>query len=194
MRGQLPVRCAGAALALSAGLALGAQAGEIRVAPQVTILERGLICAPPEAGRRAAPDTAFGWIHVPDRPIEIRIETALAPARLGTGFGLRYRLETSDPVLVRYVVSHPPMTAGRITEQAWDSLVLPGSDEAVFFQFDIEEELVTGSWAFSAFDGTRELFHVGFTVVPPAAVPELDELCAGGDLLAFSRTAPAATD
>lgn len=192
MRGARAV--SGTALALTAGLAAAALADGIRTAPGVTILERGLICAPPEGGRREAPDTAFGWIHVPDRPLDIRLQGAVAPARLGTGFGLRFSLDRDDPVLVRHVVTHPPMTDAGITEQAWESLVLPGLDEAVFFQFDIEEELVTGPWAFAAYDETGELYRVGFSVVPPATVPHLDELCTGGDLFAFSRTIHAAAD
>lgn len=166
----------------------------LRLGAGVQSLTRGLICAPPEAGRREAPDTASGWIHVPDVPIDIRIEGVVAPALLGTGFGVRYVLDGAAPVPVRYIVSHPPLPPDGLTQQSWESLVMPGAPEQVFFQFDIEDELQPGRWSFAAHSGATELFHAGFDIVAPATVPHLTGLCQGGDLLAFSRISPGAPD
>lgn len=185
------------ALALAVAFATPAT-GEpgMRLAPEVAGLVRGLICAPPEGDRREAPDTAAGWIHVPAAPIEILQEGFTAPALLGTGFGVRYILEgtilegAGAPLPVRYTVGHPPLPPAGTTQQSWDSFVLPGTPEQVFFQFDIEEELQPGRWSFAAHSGTRELFHVAFDVVAPDTVPHLTGLCRGANLLAVSRTSP----
>lgn len=166
----------------------------LRLSAQVVEFTRGLICAPPEGGRRDAPDTASGWIHVPDAPIQIRLEGTTAPALLGSGFGLRFVFEGDVPMTVRYIVTHPPMPPSGMTMQGWDSVVMPGTAEQVFFQFDVEEELLPGAWSFTAQSGGVELFHAGFDVVVPEQVPHLIGLCQGGDLLAFSRTALVASD
>lgn len=179
-----------ACVVCATALPLGAEP-LLRLGPGVEALTRGLICAPPEAGRREAPDTAAGWIHVPDAPIDIRAEGTTVPARLGIGFGVRFVLAGDAPLLVRYEVSHPPLAPDGVTRQSWESPVMPGMPEQVFFQFDIPEELQPGSWSFTAFSGMTELFHAGFDVVPAATVPHLDGLCADGDLLAFSRPTPA---
>lgn len=159
----------------------------LRLDAQVAELTRGLICAPPPAGRREAPDTAFGWIHVPDEPIVIRREGSVVPAVLGMGFGVHFRLHGDVPRLLRYVIEHPPMAPSGLSRQSWESLVENQSGEHVFFQFDLPEELLIGDWSFTAFDGTRELFHAAFRVVEPADLPQLARLCAGGALLALSR-------
>ena len=163
----------------------------MRLAPEVVGLVRGLICAPPEGGRREAPDTSAGWIHVPAAPIEILQEGFTAPALLGTGFGVRYILEGAGaPLPVRYTVGHPPLPPAGTTRQSWDSFALPGTPEQVFFQFDIEDELQPGSWSFAAHSGPHELFHVAFDVVAPDTVPHLTGLCRGANLLAVSRIPP----
>lgn len=185
-----------AALFCAPALPVGAEPA-LRLGPGVVELTRGLICAPPEGGRRDAPDTASGWIHVPDQPIEIRVEGTTAPALLGTGFGVRYVLEAGAspvPVPVRYTVIHPPLPPDGMTRQSWESLVMPGMPEQVFFQFDIADELQPGHWNFTAESGATELFHAAFDIVPAETVPHLAALCRGGDLLAFSRISPAAPD
>lgn len=180
-----------AALALAAGLALAAPAGAelpLRLASDVAELTRGLICAPPPAGRREAPDTAFGWIHVPDEPIVIRREGTTVPAVLGIGLGVRFRLHGEAPRLLRYVVEHPPMEPQGRTRQSWDGWTR-GEGEHVFFQFDLPEELLPGLWSFTAFDGRHEVFHATFKVVTPEEAPELAQLCEDEEeeLLALSR-------
>lgn len=181
---------------LAANVSAPSSAGPpLRLATDVAQLTRGLICAPPEGGRRDAPDTASGWIHVPVHPIEIRLEGTTAPALLGTGFGVRYVLEgTGMPMPVRYSITHPPLPPEGVTQQSWDALVLPGAPEQVFFQFDIEDELQPGRWSFTAHAGPRELFHAAFDVVTPDTVPHLAAFCHGADLLAFSRISPGAPD
>ena len=182
---------AGAALALAL-LALLAPAGAsadppLRHSPQVTDLARGLICSPPETGRRDAPDTMAGWIHVPDEPLRIIEKSTTAPAVLGMGFGVEFRLTGDVPLLVRYSVTHPPMPPEGRTRQGWDGTVWPDRDEAVFFLFDIEEELQPGRWSFSASHDGTEIFHAAFDVVAPEEAQHLTGLCRDGGLLSFVR-------
>ncbi len=175
-----------AALVLQGG-GIAAAEPPLRLSPQVEALQRGLFCATTEGGRMEAPDTEFGWIHLPDEPVDMRAPGTIAPAVLGLGFGLDYTLAGSDPVLIRHVVEHPPMPPSGRVRQSWDSWVLGGVPEIVFFQFDISEELLPGRWSFTALAGEDEVFHAGFDVVPPERAPHLAGLCAGGDLLTLSR-------
>jgi len=188
---SVPLRSAdpvGAGLALIA-LALPT-AAQVRKDPQVLELIPGLICAPPEAGRRDAPDTASGWVHVPDEPVGIVAEGQRVPAVLGMGFGVWFRLDGFGPLELRHVVTHPPMADTGITRQSWDSRSQGGMEDAIFFQFDVPEELVTGTWTFSAHDGTTELFSVPFTIVEPSEAPDLARLCRDGTMLSMVLPAP----
>lgn len=166
----------------------------LRLGAPVLELRRGIICAPPEAGRRAAPGTLSGWIHVPDSPLVMRAEGARVPAVLGMGFGVRFTLAGDQPYPLRYVVSHPPMPPGGEVEQVWHGLVAPGGPEQVFYQFDLVQELLPGRWSIAAFSGTQELFHAAFDVVTPETLPALADLCKGPGHLAFSQTAPGVPD
>ena len=147
----------------------------------------GLFCAPEETGRREAPDTMAGWVHVPDTPVEMVAEGRIAPAVLGLGFGVRFLRSGDDLRGIRFEVTHPPMTEAGITRQGWDSLSAGGEWDAIFFQFDLPEELVTGDWAFAAWLDGEELFHIPFTVVDPALAPDLADLCRGGAMLSLLR-------
>jgi len=166
----------------------------LRLSGRISEFTRGLICAPPDGGRRDAPDTTSGWIHVPDAPIHIRIEGTTAPALLGTGFGVRFTVVGDAPMAIRYDVHHPPMPPAGVARQSWESMVFPGEVEQVFFQFDIADELQPGPWSFTASSGGDELFHAGFDIVAAESVPHLSGLCMGGDLLAFNQTALGASD
>ncbi|PWE26579.1 DUF3859 domain-containing protein [Pararhodobacter marinus] len=173
-----PVLVAGLCLSgASAAQPLGA------VSPRVSELELGLFCAPPEGGRRPAPDTMSGWVHVPDEPVEMVARGTVAPAVLGMGFGVRFRLADDAVAETRYTVTHPPMLPTGITEQHWSGSIAPGLTDTVFFQFDIPEELQTGDWTFSVEVDGEVLFTTMFTVVPPADLPGAAHLCAAPSLL-----------
>ncbi len=157
----------------------------LRVSPHITQLERGLICSPSSSGRRDAPDTMAGWIHVPDAPLRIIAPSTSAPAILGMGFGVEFTIAGNEPLALRYEVTHPPMPPEGRTRQAWDGVAWPDSEEAIFFLFDIEEELQPGRWSFTASHDGTEIFHAEFDVVAPEAAPHLTGLCRDGGLLSF---------
>ncbi|GAB4276567.1 MAG: hypothetical protein Kow0013_30240 [Pararhodobacter sp.] len=183
--------------ALVAGLAhfstAAAQDTGVILSPRVGNLVAGLFCAPPEGGRREAPETMAGWIHIPDEPVIMRAEGRIVPAVLGLGFGVTYTL--TDPVTtgVQFTVTHPPMPPQGITAQRWQGAVAPGDADTVFFQFDTPNELQPGDWRFEATDlSGQPLFSVGFTVLPPADLPGLADLCRQGMMLSLIPAAPAA--
>lgn len=178
-----PRRSAEAA-ALALALTLAAPAGaEAVIGPQIDWLVQGLFCAPAETGRREAPDTISGWIHVPDEPVPMIAEGTVAPAVLGMGFGVRFQRRGLGVTGLRYEVIHPPMGPAGVTRQGWESLSAAGEVDAVFFQFDLPEELVLGAWEFRAYEGGRELFRAPFTVVPAGELPELVARCRPGALI-----------
>lgn len=168
-----------AALSLSVPLLAPAARAQDQAAPQVGFLRAGLFCAPPESGRREAPDTISGWTHLPDQPIEIIVESRVTPAVLGQGFGVEFLLDDDVPVWISYEVTHPPMQPSGATRQGWapDGPVMGGG--ALFFQFDEPEELVTGTWTFRVLTGPDEVLSIDFEVVPAGAVPHLTGLCRG---------------
>lgn len=180
------VKGAACALLLAGGSPAAAQ---VRAGPDVLDLVQGLFCAPPDAGRREAPGTLSGWVHVPDAPVQMVAEGDVAPAVLGMGFGVRFLRQGLDAP-VHFVVTHPPMGATGATQQTWDSQSLAGLEDAVFFQFDVTEELVTGAWSFQALVGGTEVFYAPFQVVDPAQAPELVALCQPGGFVSRLRVLP----
>ena len=171
-------------LALALALGLCAPAGadpRLSPAPGVAV-EVGLFCPPETAGQREAPGTVFGWVHIPAEPIEIRVPGEMTvPAVLGLGFGVRFRVP--KPMTLTYQITHPPMAPDGTTVQSWTGLVDPGALEGVYFQFDIEAELLPGPWTITALSGAEPIFSAEFTIVPPAEAPEHADLCAGSLLL-----------
>ena len=159
---------------------------QLIVSPRIDDIAVGLFCAPQSSGRRPAPDTMAGWVHVPDQPVEMVAEGQFVPAILGVGFGVRFVLDGDETARIRFTVQHPPMPPDNITSQSWTSEFSPGSIETMFFQFDFENELQPGDWSFRATLDGEDLFDVGFTVQPPSALPGLVGICQGGSLLSFN--------
>lgn len=161
-------------------LPLSALAEEgVRRADFVTSIVPGLFCAPPEGGRRDAPGTMSGFVHVPDEPVVMFAEGRVAPAALGMGFGVRFTVDAISPVLLDYRVTHPPMQPGNVTEQSWQGFVDPAVGESIFFQFDVPYEMQTGAWTIAAYLGETEVFSVDFTVVPAQQMPDALFQCRG---------------
>lgn len=156
-------------------------------------LSAGLFCAPADTGRRDAPETISGWIHVPTEPVQMVVQGQVAVTQLGTGFGVQYRLQPGLFGMLEYSVQHPPIPPGNQTAQRWQGYLDPGLEDTVFFQFDIPQELQTGLWTISASLEGEVLFSVEFLVVDPASAPHLTNLCRAPALLsALSPTAPGA--
>jgi hypothetical protein len=100
-----------------------------------------------ESGRREAPDTIAGWIHVPDEPVaDPSLQGTIAPAVLGMGFGVRihaFRKTIRSGATLR---PSPPADAARRAHPAGLGRPAMGAWDAVFFQFDVpEDELLPGT-------------------------------------------------
>ncbi len=132
-------------------------------------------------------------MHVPDTPVQLVAPGNVAPAVLGLGFGVRFRLADGAETQMRYTVTHPPMPPQGTTRQQWNSVVGGGDVDTAFFQFDIPEELQPGDWQFSVEADGEALFTMAFTIRPAAELPALAALCRGGALLSLSRAGRAAT-
>ena len=181
-----PLRALLAGPVLVAGLCAAAGAQVVgEVSPRVTDLVAGLFCAPPEAGRREAPDTMSGWIHVPDEPIEMIAFGNQAPAVLGLGFGVRFTLAPGPDAQMRYSVTHPPIPPSGGTTQSWSSMLMAGTTDSAFFQFDVPAELQPGEWSFTIEADGETLFTMAFQVMKAEDLPALANLCRDGSLLSL---------
>lgn len=173
-----PPRLAKPAVVLALALALcGPASADPRImsAPGVGV-EAGLFCPPHASDRRPAPDTVFGWVHIPDEPIRILIPGEMTvPAVLGLGFGVSFTVERAMDLT--YVITHPPMAPSGTTVQGWTGRAEPGRAEGVYFQFDIPEELLPGAWEITALWGDEPLFSANFTVTRPEDAPQHTQLC-----------------
>lgn len=186
-----PAHVAGFAFAV---LGAPATAQETRIDPaRVADYAAGLFCAPEDSGRRDAPGTIAGWIHVPDAPVVLEQAGRHVPAELGQGFGITYDLATNQSVALTHIVTHPPMPPGGQTYQAWSATLAPGETGTVFFQFDTEDELQPGTWTLSVFQGPDEILAVEFIVRAPSDLPRLAGACRDGLLLSLSPESRAAT-
>lgn len=85
-----------------------------------------------------------------------------------------------------YTIEHPPMAPTGQTRQVWSNVVTAGQRGAIFYQFDVPEELLPGTWTVTATEGERILFQVPFSVVDAATMPPVEDLCIPADLFAIS--------
>ncbi|KPP90559.1 MAG: protein of unknown function containing DUF3859 domain [Rhodobacteraceae bacterium HLUCCA08] len=167
-------------------LASAAQQADF-VSDRIATLEAGIVCSPPTIGMDSAPDTVAGATEIfEDRPDFIS-NGRRVPAVPGISFGVVSTSATGaiDPVTFRVI--HPPFTGLGVTEQSFQTRIGPATTPgATYYGFDEPYELVHGTWVMEAWDGDDLLYRVQFTVVPPAAVPDLAGLCGFEDLLSLA--------
>lgn len=102
-----------------------------------------------------------------NQPIE---QTDLVPARLGTKFGVRYRLtgkiEGEQPLTLLYFT--PGLVGGDGKRQDKIELqqkLVPGAlHDVMAFEFTEHHEVVPGRWQFMVFQGERKLLEQHFQV------------------------------
>ena len=153
------------------------------VAMDIAFFSAGVLCAPEAVDTRPAPDTVSGTTNVVEGPPEFVSSGRVVPAVLGVGFGTISALEgRSANVTIR--VTHPPMGDAGAMSQSFESFIGPDGDPGFqFYQFDYGYELVLGQWTIAAYEGDQMLWSTHWTVVPPAALPELASVCGYTDLL-----------
>lgn len=165
------------------GVVLSAE--EDFVSSLVGFFEGGVLCATEGGVVRQAPDTLAGTTHVIEDAPPFVSNGRLVPAVLGIGFGVRSGLAgdaAQDGVLM--TVTHPPLAGSGTTKQSFTTHIGSELDPGVtFYQFDYPYELALGDWTMTATFGAVTLYETTFTVVPPAALPELAGVCGYLDLL-----------
>jgi hypothetical protein len=143
------------ALGLSANLALA----EVRVEGPI---EYGVFATQfkdPQPGERV--------LTRANQPIE---QTDQVPARLGTKFGVRYRLvgktETEQPLTLMYFTPGLVGPDGKRQDkiELMQKLVVGAAQDVMAFEFTEHHEVVPGEWQFMVFQGDRKLVEQRFQV------------------------------
>lgn len=172
------------ALSIAWGVAVWGQEDDF-VSLLLGFHEGGILCATQTDTTRAAPDTVAGTTHVVEEAPPFVSNGRFVPAVLGIGFGVRAGLtgdQGQEGVLMS--VTHPPFADGGVTEQSFYTYVGSATDPGItFYQFDYGYELALGDWTMTASVNGVTLYETTFTVVPPAALPELAGVCGYTDLL-----------
>ena len=157
------------------------------VAPDLIFDERilsridyGLVCPSGTAKKLAAPDTHLGFITQRDQRQRIEHTTQIVPLSKGIGFGVDVQLpEGTELRDVEISVFHPPYIGTDVTEESWQSDMLPHASNLNFFMFEFPFEMVAGDWALQASHQGTLLYSVNFKVVDPSHIPNLSSYCSG---------------
>lgn len=172
------------ALSMAWGAFVWAQEADF-VSPLVGSFEGGVLCAQETGVTREAPDTVAGTTHVIDEAPPYVSTGRVVPAVLGIAFGVKAGIAGDlgfEGVVM--TVTHPPFAGSGATEQSFTTYIGPETDPGItFYQFDYGYELALGDWTMSAQLNGMTLYETTFTVVPPAALPELASVCGYLDLL-----------
>jgi Domain of unknown function (DUF3859) len=151
--------------------------------PRLSSFKAGIFCAPKVVGTAPAPDTVTGFTNIIDNTPPFVSSGRNVPAVLGMGFGVLAGSKDQMLLDVLIVVTHPPMGDTGVTRQSFYNEITSFGDSMTLYQFDYAYELVEGPWTITATQGDEVLFRAGFTVVPPAMVPELAGVCGYEGLL-----------
>lgn len=166
-------------LFLAAGPAL-AEPGTARYDAKLFELNQGIFCEVPTTGSAPAPGTVAGQIELFETVPDFRWLGTRVPAVPGISFGVKtLALNARLYAGVVLELSHPAFRDSGATHQSYVT-ALGGADTSInAYTFDNSEELVTGTWTFTARQGEEVLYSARFQVVPPAAEPEIAAACGG---------------
>lgn len=154
-----------------------------QLSPLMASFRAGVFCAPKVISTTPAPDTIAGVTNVIEDVPPFVSAGRNVPAVLGMGFGVLAGAKQQLLLDVLVVVTHPPMGEAGVTRQSYYTDITNIGQSMTLYQFDYDYELVEGPWTITATQGDEILFRAGFTVVPPAMVPELAGVCGYEDLL-----------
>lgn len=148
--------------------------------PYRFLLTQGVFCEVPTTGEIAAPGTVAGRIELFEEVPDFQWLTNVVPAVPGLSFGIR--TEALDGTVYDGVVltlTHPAFSDSGATAQSYVTMLGGASTSINAYTFDTREELVTGTWSFTATRNGEMLYTAIFEVVPPDAVPEIAGACGG---------------
>lgn len=162
-----------AALAVLLALATTARGEDARV-DRLDLVESGFYDAGTVkvAGSVLSPGAAAG--HTLDlRNVHFTPDPPANSARVGTGFGVRFRLRgrpAGARVVLRSVWKIPepgirnPNNGNRFRRSVADFTAVVGKLHMRGYQFDEPWEVVSGSWTLEIWQGDRKLLEKGFTI------------------------------
>ena len=128
----------------------------------VTVLDVGTYAGTGKAN--PAPSAATGEVSVnySEAPPPLTVIRTI-PAKVGTVFGYRFRLEGgADTVPLTVRVTHPPIHGKTLTTYTLD--VPTGATHGAFYSIDTEAEAVTGEWGIQIEHGGVVLSRERFTL------------------------------
>ncbi len=130
-------------------LALGLMAGAAQA--QVRLVEAGIICPREAEGPVVdAPGTEAGFIRTIQDPVTFDLFDRTVPTMDNISFGFRTALKPGTPTqTVTVVVTHPPMGPRGVERQAWEDVIVTGTESLNLFTFEFDYEKVLGTWTFS---------------------------------------------
>ncbi len=159
--------------------ALPAAATEDFIDGKLWRLKAGLICPSDKIVHIPAPDTMLGHIRRTHGE-QVVVSTRTVPMVKSLGFGIDVRPKGPrifDPVTV--TITHPPYKGTDITTESWQAAIRPGRSNLNYFVFELDEEMVPGTWTFSLTYEDRMLLQSSFEVVQPEDYPNVKGLCDG---------------
>lgn len=141
-------------------------------------LTQGVFCEVDSIGAIDAPGTVAGKIELYDSVPEFQWLSARVPAVQGLSFGIR--TNTRNGLLLDGVVitlTHPAFTVSGATRQTYVTALGGPGPSINAYTFDVSEEMVQGTWTFTAEQNGREIYQAKFEVVSPLAEPEIANSC-----------------
>lgn len=150
--------------------------------PLLLNLEFGAFCQLVSTDSVEAPDTLAQRVDLLPVTPQIRWPGPVVPAMAGVSFGVRTETGGAQFYPVTIEVTHPPFIGSGMTRQSYVT-TLGGNDASInAYSFDLNEEMVPGTWTIRAlFDGAV-LYEVSFDVVRPGDAPWIGRDC-GTDFL-----------
>ena len=155
------------------GFAGGAAAQQAR-ADRIELLQFGLYKAE-RTSDTAAPGTPAGQVHT-ITSVTFTDATPRIPARLGTRFGIQFRVvgtPADQNVTLREIWRLPAPglrnpTSGNIYRESVVEFTMPlGATRVRGYGFDHDWEVVPGDWTIEIWDGQRRLLAYTFNVYRP---------------------------
>jgi len=152
---------------------LGANA-QAQEATHVDVLEYGLYEIGPSVGEFAPPN--MGYRHESISEARHLQTTRTVPGQVGVAFGVRYRVEGTDPgavVPIRIVIQFPEQGLyshdyrDTLYVDEFDSFAVLGEEDYSGISFDEEWEIEPGFWTIEFWSGDTKIGEEKFEVITP---------------------------
>jgi hypothetical protein len=128
---------------------------------EVGIFCRGEVGATPSAGS----GTIKGTVERLDANPPLVKKTRSVPAIDQITFGVEAR-EAVENGVVTITVTHPPLGAGRVTTEHWETQMDPARTTVHSYYLGLSDGNPVGRWTIVGSVGSRTLFQAEFDVVP----------------------------